>query len=189
MDSLIQLGLLSQNQVLETDGNEAACPEGYTHDSFKDIPITEAVMPNGRRIKLLKTMVTSACERNCYYCPFRAGRDMRRATLSPEELGKTFITLKNAGLVEGLFLSSGIIGGGIRTQDKLLDTADILRNKYRFKGYLHLKIMPGAEYAQVERAMQLASRISVNLEAPNTNRLQMLAPKKEFTSELLTPLL
>jgi len=99
-----------------------------------------------------------------------------------------FMQMHRAGLVEGMFLSSGIVGGGLRTQDKLLDTADILRNKYRYRGYLHLKIMPGAERAQVERAMQLASRLSVNLEAPNTERLRRLAPKKTFTEELLRPL-
>jgi len=69
-----------------------------------------------------------------------------------------------------------------------LDTADILRNKLGFRGYVHLKIMPGAQKAQVERAMQLADRVSVNLEAPNTNRLQRLAPHKQFMDELLQPL-
>jgi len=87
-----------------------------------------------------------------------------------------------------MFLSSGVAGGGIRTQDKLLDTAEILRHKLGFRGYIHLKIMPGAERAQVERAMQLADRVSVNLEAPNTERLARLAPHKQFIEELLQPL-
>jgi predicted DNA-binding helix-hairpin-helix protein len=82
--------------------------------------------------------------------------------------------MHRAGLVEGLFLSSGIIGGGLKTQDKINDTAEILRQKYRFRGYVHLKIMPGAEKGQVERAMQLANRLSVNLEAPNDSRLHKL---------------
>ncbi|MBI3738609.1 MAG: helix-hairpin-helix domain-containing protein [Chloroflexi bacterium] len=85
-------------------------------------------------------------------------------------------------------MSSGIAGGGIRTQDKLLDTADILRHKLGFRGYIHLKIMPGAEKAQVEHAMQLADRVSVNLEAPNTEKLARLAPHKQFLEELLRPL-
>jgi predicted DNA-binding helix-hairpin-helix protein len=137
---------------------------------------------------MLKTMLTSACERNCHYCPFRAGRNYRRATFKPEEMAKTFMHMQRAGMVDGLFLSSGIIKGGASTQDKLLDAADILRHKLGFRGYLHLKIMPGAERAQVERAMQLADRLSVNLEAPNTRRLQMLAPMKVFTEELVRPL-
>ncbi len=150
--------------------------------------VTEAVMPGGKRIKLLKTLLTSACERNCFYCPFRAGRDYRRATFKPEEMAQTFLNMYRAGLVEGLFLSSGIIKGSVATQDKLIETAEILRNKLQFRGYLHLKIMPGSERDQVLHSMELASRVSVNLEGPNTQRLQMLAPKKVFLEELLQPL-
>lgn len=96
--------------------------------------------------------------------------------------------LHNAGIIKGVFLSSGVAGGGIKTQDKLLDTADILRFKLQYRGYIHLKIMPGAEQAQVERAMQLADRVSINLEAPTTERLTRLAPQKAFVDELLQPL-
>src|SRR5690606_16808353 len=90
--------------------------------------------------------------------------------------------------VEGLFLSSGIIKGGVTTQDKLIDTAEILRNKLGFRGYLHLKIMPGADRDQVRRSMQLADRISVNLEGANAQHLATLAPMKKFADELLAPL-
>jgi predicted DNA-binding helix-hairpin-helix protein len=133
-------------------------------------------------------MVTSACERNCFYCPFRAGRNYRRATFKPDELAKTFLDMNRAGMVNGMFLSSGIIRGGMTTQDKIIDTAEILRHKYGFKGYLHLKIMPGADKEQVYRTMQLASRVSVNLEGANDQRLQRLAPMKVFMDELLEPL-
>ena len=147
-----------------------------------------AVLPNGQKIKLLKTLLSSACERDCYYCPFRAGRDMRRATFQPEEFARLFMMLATKGITEGVFLSSGLAGGGIRTQDKLLDAADILRRKLGFRGYIHLKVMPGSEKAQVERAMLLADRVSVNLEAPNDIRLARLAPHKQFVEELLQPL-
>ncbi len=93
-----------------------------------------------------------------------------------------------AKVVDGLILSSGVIRGGVTTQDKLLDTADILRHRMGYRGYIHLKIMPGAERDQVLRAMQLGSRVSINLEAPSQQRLQMLAPKKEFAGELVQPL-
>jgi predicted DNA-binding helix-hairpin-helix protein len=142
----------------------------------------------GKSVPILKTLLTSACERDCYYCPFRAGRNYRRTTFKPEEMAKTVSDMNRAGLINGLFLSSGIIKGGMRTQDKLIETAEILRKKHQFKGYLHLKIMPGAEEAQVERAMQLVDRLSINLEAPNEKRLATLAPKKEFFEELLRPL-
>lgn len=147
-----------------------------------------AQLPNGKNILLLKTLLTSTCERDCYYCPFRAGRDFRRATFQPEEFANLFIKLNQTGAAEGLFISSGLAGGGVCTQDKLLDTAEILRNKLHFRGYIHLKIMPGAEKDQVYRAMQLADRVSVNLEAPNTDRLRRLAPHKQFLGELLQPL-
>ena len=148
----------------------------------------DAVMPGGKRIRLLKTMLTSACERNCNYCPFRAGRDMRRATFKPEEMARTFSQIHEKGGAQGLFLSSGIIGGGVRTQDKLIDTAEILRRKLNYRGYLHLKLMPGSEREQVLRAMMLADRVSLNLEAPNQTRLTPLAPKKIFAEELFQPL-
>ena len=124
---------------------------------------------------MLKTLLTSACERNCNYCPFRAVRNYRRHTFQPEEMVKAFMQLYRAGLVEGLFLSSGIIKGSVATQDRLLETAEILRKKYQFKGFLHLKVMPGAEKDQLRQAMTLADRLSVNLEAPNDKRLARLA--------------
>ena len=150
--------------------------------------IHHAVMPGGKRIALLKTLLTSACERDCYYCPFRAGRDFRRATFKPEEMARTFLDMHQAKLAEGLFLSSGVAGGGVTTQDRLIATAEVLRHRLGYRGYLHLKLMPGAERAQVERAMQLADRVSLNLEAPNSERLAHLAPHKVFLEELVRPL-
>ena len=147
--------------------------------------IHNAVMPGGKRIALLKTMLTSACERDCAYCAFRQGRDFRRATFTPDELAQLFVRLHGKSIAEGLFLSSGIAGGGPRVQDRLIATAELLRHRYGFRGYIHLKIMPGAEREQVLAAMRLANRVSVNLEAPNTERLACLAPHKVFTEELL----
>ena len=147
-----------------------------------------AQLPNGKQVKLLKTLLSSACERDCYYCPFRAGRDFRRATFKPQEFAELFMKLNQTNAAEGIFLSSGIAAGGANTQNKILDTAEILRTKFGFRGYMHLKIMPGAEKGQVRRLMQLADRVSVNLEAPNTERLKRLAPHKVFIEELLRPL-
>jgi predicted DNA-binding helix-hairpin-helix protein len=185
MDTLNRLKDLSSHMEFEP-AEDHGCPK---LDSSKNPGfVHNAVMPNGKSIPLLKTLLTSACERDCYYCPFRAGRDFRRSTLKPDEMANIFMAMHRAGIAEGLFLSSGIIRGGIHTQDKLLDTAEILRSKHQFKGYLHLKIMPGAQRDQVERAMQLANRVSVNLEAPNSKRLNILAPHKAFIEELLQPL-
>jgi predicted DNA-binding helix-hairpin-helix protein len=153
-----------------------------------DFHIHLAASGGGRQLPLLKAMLTSACERNCNYCPFRAGRDFRRLTFQPEELAQTFFNAHHSGLVEGLFLSTGIFAGGANTQNMLLETAEILRKKLSYHGYLHLKIMPGAERGQVLRAMKLADRISTNLESPNASCLQKLAPQKAFEEELVAPL-
>jgi len=186
MDALEQLRLLSSQMHLEP-AEDVDCPQ-IAQNRKDTVSVSYACMPNGRRISLLKTLLSSACERNCYYCPFRAGRDFRRATFKPDEMAKVFMTIHKAGIVEGLFLSSGVINGGIATQDQLIATADILRNKMDYRGYLHLKIMPGSDRDQVERSLQLADRVSINLEAPNTQRLRLLAPRKQFLEELLTPM-
>jgi len=152
--------------------------------NFSDC-IANLQTPRGPK-PVLKSMMTTACERNCNYCVFRAGRaKTKRVTFSPDEMATAFNTLEGAGKVDGLFLSSGIIKGSVATQDKIIDTADIIRNRQGYRGYIHLKIMPGIEYDQLYRSMQLADRVSVNLEAPTSARLAELAPKKTFVEELL----
>ena len=165
-----------------------ADPASSLERKKSSLGIHQAALPGGGRMALLKTMLTSACERNCFYCPFRAGRNYRRATFKPDEMAQVFTQIAASGAANGLFLSSGVAGGGVRTQDRLLDTVDILRAKHQFQGYVHLKLMPGVERDQVRRAMQLSDRVSINLEAPTTARLQRLAPQKVFLEELLQPL-
>ena len=154
----------------------------------ESFPVTQAHLPNGKTIPLLKTMQTSVCERDCNYCCFHSGRDMPRASLTPDELASAVVKLSKAGIAKGVFLSSGITGGGVRTQDRIIATAEVLRQKYHYQDYIHLKIMPGAEKDQIFRAMQLADRVSINLEGPSEVFLNRLAPRKVFFQELLTPL-
>ena len=151
-------------------------------------PVTQACLPNGQTIPLLKTMQTSVCENNCNYCCFRSGRDLRRASLTPDEMADAVVKLSDAGIAKGVFLSSGIVNGGVTTQDRIIATAEILRHRYHYPHYIHLKIMPGAEKDQIFRAMQLADRVSINLEGPNQTSLSRLAPRKVFLDQLLTPL-
>jgi predicted DNA-binding helix-hairpin-helix protein len=186
MEAFDRLKLLTSQMHLES-AEDSNCPQLTSRKQDK-ITVSDAILPNGKRISLLKSQLSTFCERNCYYCPFRAGRDFQRATFKPEEFAKVFMSLYQARIAEGIFLSSGIVKNGIFTQDMLIDTADILRNKLDYLGYIHLKIMPGAEYDQVERAMQLADRVSINLEAPTTERLKKLAPRKQFIEELMQPL-
>lgn len=188
-DAFQKLTLMGDVTLYEPAGD---APEGekpaYQSRSLAEC-ISHVRTPTGSK-PLLKTMVTTACEKNCYYCPFRAGRGKtRRLTFKPDELARVFDDLQRAKLVDGLFLSSGIIKGGPTTQDKILDTVEIVRRKYQYRGYVHLKIMPGAEDDQVLRAMQLADRVSINLEGPTPQRLNALAPKKDFNDDLLARLL
>jgi len=96
--------------------------------------------------------------------------------------------LYDSGIIDGVFISSGIVNGGRHTQDRLLACAELLRGKFAFRGYLHLKLMPGAQFAQVERGMRLADRVSLNLEAPNAQRLLHYTTHKHFQQELWQPL-
>ncbi|MBI4928437.1 MAG: radical SAM protein [Anaerolineae bacterium] len=200
MDTFEKLSLLTADMKLEVAEDvrpplAQTCPSfqpaqrgGGCEDPLQGFPISHAVMPNGRRMPILKTLVTSACERNCNYCCFRAGRDFRRVTFKPEEMANAIVKMTERGMIEGAFISSGVAGGGAHTQDRLIAMAEVLRNKLHYRGYLHLKLMPGSEYDQVLRSMQLADRISTNLEGPNSKRLQSLAPQKVFLEELLQPL-
>ncbi len=153
-------------------------------DLHKSIALLHA---GGRRKPILKILQTSACEKNCFYCPFRAGRSFRRETLSPDDLAAAFDQMQRAGLVEGIFLSSGIIGAR-RSMDRMLQTVELIRRKYGYQGYVHLKLLPGTEEAQIERAVQMANRVSTNLEAPTPQHLSRLAPMKTFEESLVEPL-
>ena len=189
-DTMTKLALMSDATQFEPAGDQPQ--QERRHAAYQsrslDECITNVSTPQGKRA-ILKTMVTTACERNCYYCPFRAGRSaMKRLTFSPDELASGLDTLQRANKVQGMFLSSGIIKGSVTTQDKILDTAELVRGKYQYQGYLHLKVMPGVQQEQLYRAMQLADRVSINLEGPTQERLNLLAPKKDFARELLSVL-
>lgn len=148
--------------------------------------ISHVTTPWGERKAILKILQTSACQNNCYYCAFRAGRDVRRAHLTPDELARSFDLMYRAGVVEGLFLSSGVMDT-VRTMDEMLATVELVRLKYGFRGYIHLKLLPGAEEAHIARAVELADRVSANLEGPTPERLARLAPQKRL-DELIGPL-
>lgn len=174
---------LTQDMDLEPD-QEQACPEPPR--GLGAWPIYESAV-SGRRVPLLKILQSSFCERDCLYCPFRHGRDMPRAALRPQELAQAGLALYRRGVIRGIFLSSGITGGGPATQERLLRTVRRLRQE-GYRGYLHLKLMPGAEPEQIAEAVALAHRVSVNLEAPGARFLSRLAPQKWYWQELYTVL-
>lgn len=169
---------------LFTPVDEAAPAAPAGRDLFPYV--SHVTAPGGQQTPILKVLQTSACQHNCRYCMFRAGRDFRRAHFAPDELARGFDLMYRAGVVRGMFLSSGIIGTA-RTMDEMLATAELLRGEYEFRGYLHLKLLPGADPAHVARAVELADRVSTNLEAPTPETLAVLAPQKRM-EELLGPL-
>src|SRR5947209_7313829 len=189
-DTMTKLAQVSDATIYEPAGDQPQQERRrvpYQSRSLAEC-ITNVSTPKGK-LPILKTMVTTACQMNCHYCPFRAGRSkMKRMTFTPDELASGLDTMQRAGQVQGMFLSSGIIKGSVTTQDKIIDTAEIVRRRYDYRGYLHLKVMPGIEYEQLYRLMQLADRVSVNLEGPTQERLDALAPKKDFQRELLSML-
>ncbi|MFC2030476.1 radical SAM protein [Chloroflexota bacterium] len=152
-----------------------------------DRSVYPASLPNGKRIRVLKVLQTNICEKRCGYCGIRASRDVPRASFESEELARAFDRIHRAGIVDGLFLSSGVCTNA-GTMDRLIATVEIIRRRYEFAGYVHLKILPGASEAHIERAVQLAHRVSVNLEAPNPDRLSVIAPHKDYFGELSEPM-
>lgn len=133
---------------------------------------------DGRCITLLKVLMTNRCVYDCKYCVNRRANDTRRAMFSPEELAELTIQFYRRNYIEGLFLSSGVLRSPDYTTELMIRALSILRNEYRFNGYIHAKAIPGASPELVERLGMLADRLSVNIELPSEASLRALAPNK-----------
>jgi predicted DNA-binding helix-hairpin-helix protein len=185
------MDLLEKLQSLGQDARFDVCTPGGSAGWRQDDPrrwITRTHLPDGRIEPHLRVLLSNACEKDCAYCAFRCGRNFQRVSFRPEELAETFYQMWRAKLVTGLFLSSAVHGKPSLTMERMISAVEILRGKYDYQDYIHLKLMPGVDKATVERAVQLVDRVSVNLEAPSPERLARLAGKKDFYEELLTPL-
>jgi len=142
--------------------------------------IYPTVLPDGKTVRLLKILLSNDCIHNCYYCANRANRPFQRVTLTADELVKLFLELYRKNLVDGLFLSSAITKSPKYTMEQMLKSVEILREVYKFKGYIHLKILPESSLDYIETAIRYADRISINLEAPSEKYLKEIAPEKNF---------
>ncbi len=156
--------------------------------SMGSVGIRKVRLPGGGSTQIMRVMQTNACSLSCGYCPTFCGGKVKRTALAPEEVAGTFIEAHRSGLAQGLFLTSGVPGRPVRAMDRMLAAVEILRRKEGFRGYVHIKLLPGADSAQVEQAARLASRISVNLEAPGDGYLRSLAKEKDFSGDLLPKL-
>lgn len=132
--------------------------------------------------RLFKVLQTNYCVNNCRYCAFRRDRSVRRVTATSDEMAAAFDSAYSRRLVDGLFLSSGIDLNPDSTMTRLLETAHILRDKLDYRGYIHLKIMPGASADVIEESVKLADRVSINIESPTEADLLRLSPEKKLKS-------
>ena len=149
--------------------------------------ICHSFAEDGRCISLLKIMLTNSCIYDCAYCINRRSNDLPRATFSVTELVNLTIEFYRRNYIEGLFLSSGVVRNPDYTMERLVKVVKDLRQVYRFNGYIHLKSIPGASQELVNEAGLYADRMSVNIEIPNEQSLQLLAPEKDFQS-VFTPM-
>jgi len=148
-------------------------------------PVT---LPQGGTSVIMKTLLSNVCANDCKYCPLRSKTNVQRCSLHPEEVAKVFMDYIARKKVFGLFLSSGVINNPDFTMDRLNAVARILRYKHKFKGYIHLKVIPGASDAAIENSLSLASAVSLNIETPGESHFKLLSEKKNYNKDIIRPL-
>lgn len=188
-DAQLDLCTAAERPMPDGDGSAAGLARAERRYRHGDVTrhITHVHGPRGR-LPVLRLLQTNACAKDCFYCPFRAGRAYRRETFAPDELARLVDALHRAKAIQGLFLSSGIVGHDDDAMDRIVATGEILRRRHGFRGFLHLKLMPGSSEAALAAALAVADRVSINLEAPSPMRLARLTGTKDLGRDLLAPL-
>jgi putative DNA modification/repair radical SAM protein len=141
--------------------------------------ICHSYAPDGRCISLLKILLTNACNYDCLYCVNRTSSNVPRARFTVDEVVQLTLDFYRRNYIEGLFLSSGIIRSADYTMEQVVSVARSLREKHRFRGYIHLKTIPEADDALITEAGKYADRLSINIEVPEEESLAKLAPEKD----------
>ncbi len=188
MDTVEKLKVLSEDSRYDL-----ACACGTAKDEHRKRGqdgrwLYPVALPQGGYTVLLKTLLSNACHNDCRYCPLRSDTNVQRCTLRPEEVASTFMEYFLRKKVFGLFLSSAVINTPDYTMDKINAVARLLRNKHRFRGYIHLKVIPGASDAAVEDALSLATAVSLNIETPGKQHFTVLSDKKDYDRDIIRPL-
>lgn len=137
---------------------------------------------------ILKTLMGNRCANDCKYCPLREGKDFRPVVLSPYEMASFFYDFQLKRPLLGIFLSSAVLGNGEKTMDMLVSTAEILRKHFRYRGYIHLKIIPGSSRASIESALSYASAVSLNIETPGSEHFTKLTDRQDYQKDIIEPL-
>ncbi|MGB0291616.1 MAG: putative DNA modification/repair radical SAM protein [Luteolibacter sp.] len=142
--------------------------------------ICHSYTPDGRCVSLLKVLLTNQCIYDCHYCINRRSSNVRRARFTPQEVVSLTLDFYKRNLIEGLFLSSGIVRSADHTMEMVIEVARALREDHQFRGYIHLKTIPEASPELIEKAGRYADRISINIELPSEQGLAKLAPEKNL---------
>ena len=187
MDVLEKLTILSDAAKYDvsctSSGSHRSTPQGGIGNSYT-AGLCHSFAADGRCISLLKVLMTNICVYDCRYCINRRSNDTPRAAFTPQELADLTIQFYRRNYIEGLFLSSGVLHDPDYTCERMIATLELLRNQYRFGGYIHVKAIPGADDALTRRLGLLADRLSVNIEMPSSDSLTRLCPEKTKTSIL-----
>jgi predicted DNA-binding helix-hairpin-helix protein len=183
-DTSEKLHILSNDSKYDLACACATNPEEHRKRSKEDKWIYPVTLPNGSTTFLYKTLLSNACANDCKYCPLRSGTDTNRCSLSPEELAKSFLQYYRARKVHGLFLSSAVVKDADTTMERINRTARILR-RMNFKGYIHLKVIPGASQTAILETLSLASAVSLNIETAGEENFKRLSIKKDYRRDIL----
>lgn len=192
MDVLEKLTILTDaakyDAACTSSGGNRAAKKGYIGNTSTSVAgCCHTFSADGRCVSLLKVLLTNRCVYDCKYCVNRRSNDTRRAAFTPEELADLTISFYRRNYIEGLFLSSGVFRSPDYTTELMIRTLRLLRETYRFNGYIHAKAIPGTAPELVEQLGLLADRLSVNIELPSEAGLKTLAPDKT-KSAILTPM-
>nr|WP_325211625.1 putative DNA modification/repair radical SAM protein [uncultured Oscillibacter sp.] len=183
MDLLEKLTVLTDaakyDAACTSSGGTRAAKKGYIgNTSTASAGCCHSFSADGRCVTLLKVLLTNRCVYDCKYCVNRRSNETRRAAFTPEELADLTIQFYRRNYIEGLFLSSGVFRSPDYTTELMIRCLALLRERYRFNGYIHAKAIPGTSPELVERLGLLADRLSVNIELPSEAGLKSLAPDK-----------
>lgn len=190
MSVMEKLGILSdaaKYDVACTSSGVKRKGDGVHMGNAEASGICHSFSADGRCISLLKILMTNECIYDCRYCINRRSNDVKRALFTPEEICELTMNFYRRNYVEGLFLSSGILESPDVTMELLYRTLYLLRNRYHFNGYIHVKAIPGADPGLIHAVGLLADRMSVNLELPTAEGLKNLAPNKH-RKNILAPM-
>ncbi|UCE12616.1 MAG: putative DNA modification/repair radical SAM protein [Candidatus Heimdallarchaeota archaeon] len=147
--------------------------------------ICHAFAPDGRCISLFKVLMTNHCIYDCKYCVNNCSNAKTKVMFEPVELARAFMGLYIRNYVEGLFLSSGVWKSATDTSEKIIDALTLIRDTYHFQGYMHIKILPGTDKEYIRQIMEVADRVSLNVELPSPSRLSEVSSVKNYETDIL----